>query len=77
MISKLTFYISLGSLDLDPFTLYQALNEKIERTSKLMFMILMKIVVPVTLVPPFIISVVNYYMLELGEESFRTPTPIG
>lgn len=69
-------YISLGSFDLVSFTLYYAMDEKIERTSKLIHLILTKIVVPVSLIPPFIGSMANYYIFNLGEESFVLPCPI-
>lgn len=68
--------MSLGSFNADSFTLYRAMDEKIERTSKLIHVILTKIVAPVSLIPTFIGSMANYYIFDLDEESFVLPCPI-
>lgn len=58
---------------------YNAANEKIERMSKLIHFILLKVNVPMMTVPIIIKVTSNYYIFDLGEEAFATsnlPYPI-
>lgn len=70
------FNILLGSFDSDSFPLYQALNEKIERTTKLLYTICMIVNILVILLASLIVSMINYYYFDLGEKSFVLPYPI-
>lgn len=55
--------------------LHIALSEKIEKTSKLLYVIFMKSNAVVTLVPSLVGSIANFYIFDLGEESFSLPCP--
>lgn len=56
-------------------TLYAALNERIERISKLVYFCLTYLSAPGALLPPFALSVVNYFVYDLGDESFYLTYP--
>lgn len=54
---------------------YAELSEKIERMSKLLYFIQTKISVPANMLPPLLMTVVNYYILDMHDESFLLPFP--
>lgn len=49
------------------------MNERIEKVSKAIFFVMIKLTVPGVLLPFFCDTLVNYLILDLGEESFRLP----
>lgn len=53
--------------------MYRDLNDKIERRTQLIYVILFKYAMPVFILPPLIISLTKYYTSELGVESFELP----
>lgn len=56
--------------------IYNELSERIEQTSKSFYSIFIKWSAPVTMIPPLITSLMNFYFLHLGaDESFQLPFP--
>lgn len=52
-------------------TMYKQLSEKIERTSKLVHFAMAKLTMVAATLPPTIKTYVNYYVKNLGDESFE------
>lgn len=69
-------YILLGSHNPDSITLYIVLNDKIEKASELLDIILIQITVPIMLITYLVRSMTNYYIFDWGEGSFNLPCPI-
>lgn len=55
---------------------YTALNEKIEMMSKWIYIILSKASPAGMMLPSLLLSTINYFVLDLGEESFLLPCPM-
>lgn len=55
---------------------YIELNEKIERVSKILEFLLIKLTTAGAVLPSVIITIVDYFILDLGDESFFLPYPI-
>lgn len=55
---------------------YSELSENIERMSALIHVVFIKFIVPVLIVPAMLISLVNYYMFDMGDESFDLACPV-
>lgn len=51
-------------------TTYTKMDEKIEKMSRLIELILIKITIPVCLAPVFTITAINFFIYSLGNESF-------
>lgn len=71
-----SFSIHLGSNDPQSQAKYHAMNKKIEKMSKLVELLLLKINIPAVMLPVAAISLINYYIYNLGEESFSLPCPL-
>lgn len=56
--------------------MYNEINEKIERTSKLVYTIFVEASIVGLIVPPIIITLVNYFIYDLKEQSYFLPTPV-
>lgn len=56
--------------------IYTELNEHIELVSEWMYFILVRIYVAGIILPLFVLSAVNYFILDLGEQSFLLSWPI-
>lgn len=52
------------------------LNEKIERMSKLVYSIFVEASLVGLVIPPLLITLVNYFVYDLSEESYFLPTPV-
>lgn len=51
--------------------MYTEMNNKIERFSKLVYFLMAKLTMIAAIVPPAIKTYVNYYVNNLGDESFE------
>lgn len=68
---KTQHFIPLGlEYDAESKIKYDELIEKIEHFSKMCHLLLVKLTFTVIIIPPFIVTYVCYYILELGDESF-------
>lgn len=56
--------------------MYTIINEKIEKSSKLLHWAAMYVGLPIGLLPPIISVYVNYYYFGLGDDSFIMPCPM-
>lgn len=54
---------------------YSELSQQIEWASELFFTVLMKISYPANMVPALVLTYVNYFVLDLGDDSFYLPFP--
>lgn len=54
-------------------TIYDKYNAKIERMSKLFYLVFVTLTTPGIVLPPLLITLVNYYVYGLGDESFYLP----
>lgn len=54
---------------------YNEVNQKIEWVSKLFHFILLRVSAPSNMVPALLLTLVNYFVLDLAEESFYLPFP--
>lgn len=50
---------------------YKALTVKIERFSKLVYIALAKVTVLAKAIPPFLISMIKYFIYDMNDESFQ------
>lgn len=57
-------------------TMYAIINGKIEKVSKYLNMIQIKIIIPISILPSVITTIVNYYIFDLGSDSFILPFPM-
>lgn len=55
--------------------MYDDVNGKVEQLSNVMYLILVKINIPICVGAPFITTMVNYYIFDLGDDSFYLGTP--
>lgn len=66
--------ISLGSLnDTASKTMYIELNVKMERMTKLTYFLFVQLSVPGVMFPALFITSINYFVLDLGNESLFLP----
>lgn len=56
--------------------MYNEMNEKIERISKLVYSIFVEASIAGLVVPPLLITLVNYFIYDLKEDSYFLPTPV-
>lgn len=55
--------------------MYDNVNEKIEKLSKIMYIVLVKVNVAACNISPLIATIVNYYIYKLDAESFYLTSP--
>lgn len=65
------YYSVIGSAHSRSANKYNRLVKKIERISELMDLIIIKISTSSTIVPPILVTFINYFILGIGDESFR------
>lgn len=71
------FHPVVGSIESDDsLILYNGLDQKIEKVSKLMDFALVKVSVFVPFASAFVMSMANYYIFDMEEDSFYLPCPI-
>lgn len=51
--------------------MYDELNAKIERLCKWLYIALVRVALAGTMLPPLLITLVNYYIYDLGDESIQ------
>lgn len=56
--------------------MYIEMNEKVERISRLVYTIFVEASMAGLLIPPLLITLVNYFVYDLNEESYFLPTPV-
>lgn len=56
--------------------MYMELTEKIERMSKLVYTIFVEASLAGLITPPMLITLVNYFIYDLNDESYHLPTPV-
>lgn len=56
--------------------MYLELNEKIERMSKFVYTIFVEASVAGLLIPTMLITLVNYFVYDLKDDSYALPTPV-
>lgn len=56
--------------------MYNEMSEKIEKVSEILYFVLVKMTVPGVLLPSCLITIYNYFILDLKDESFFLPFPI-
>lgn len=70
--SSFCIIISIGIEQDDGLqTLYNGLNGKIERMCKWLYIAMIKVSIAGTMLPPLLITLVNYYIYDLGDESIQ------
>lgn len=55
---------------------YRKLNADIERVSEMYFLISLRLSIPGGILPPLITTLLNYFVYDLGDESYVIPYPI-
>lgn len=55
--------------------MYDNVNRKVEQLSQILYILLVKLDIPGCVLPPFIATMVNYYIYDLGDESFYLGAP--
>lgn len=55
---------------------YDELNGKIEQLSNLIHVVLMEFILPATVVPALLLTIVNFFIYDLKDESYFMPIPI-
>ena len=55
---------------------YIEIDKKIERMSELIYFVLIKICLLGAMLPALLMTTVNYFVYNLGEESFYLPAPV-
>lgn len=66
-------YIGLERTSFETVISYSALNEKIEKVSKLLYHSLLKFTPAAVLTPSLIVTSINYFVNDLEEDSFELP----
>lgn len=56
--------------------MYTELNEKLERMSKFVYTVFVEASLAGLIIPPLLITLVNYFIYDLSEESYFLPTPV-
>lgn len=56
--------------------MYHGLNEKIEKMSKILYILALNVSIPAAIIPPLIICVIDYMTDTLTDESFYLPFPV-
>lgn len=64
------------SNDLIAMSKYTNLNKKIELLSKIYYFFVVKLTMPGVLMPSFVLTIVNYFVYNLENDSYFLPMPI-
>lgn len=56
--------------------LYADINRKIDKFPQLLDWVFLRIVIPIGFLPSTITTIINYYILDMGEDSFLLPCPM-
>lgn len=67
--------IRLGSQNPHLKSSYAKLSDKIERVTKALYFLQINIFLPLNMLPPLLTTLVNYYILDMEDESFLLPFP--
>lgn len=73
---KKKLFSASGSIGSESLILYHKLNQKIEKVSKQMDLVLVKVSVFIPFASAFVMSMANYYIFDMKEDSFYLPCPI-
>lgn len=68
-------FFALGSHHPTSKFLYGEMTEKVEKWSKIIFVALVKITVPATMLPVFVTAVVKYLTSESKDDVYQLPFP--
>lgn len=60
----------------DASVMYHELNGKIEKMSKILYILALNVTIPAAIIPPLIICVIDYITDNLTYESFYLPFPV-
>ena len=66
----------LGCKYPESWRFFSKINEQVERLSGIVFMIVGKIALQFVMLPTCIASFGNYFLTDLGSDSFQLPIPI-
>lgn len=67
------YFLILESINPVSHAAYVKLNAKIEFLSEIMYLLTVRLSMPGTSLPALLITLVNYFINDLGEESFYLP----
>lgn len=71
-----THCFPIGAHNPASMAMYNELNTKIERMSKFFYILSVEIIFPASMILPLILMLVNYFVLDLKNESFYLPFPV-
>lgn len=57
-------------------TLYTQTNQDIEKVCEIIYLIMTKLSVAGTILPPLLLTAVNYFVYDLHDESYFLPFPV-
>ena len=75
LLSNQNIFLGCGNSEISKRTFIK-LNENIEKMSKWLHFIVGKLSIAGLLLPTLLITIVKYFILDFGDESFFLPTPI-
>lgn len=70
------FLLKLESQDAARMNAYRRLNADIERVSEMYFLIAAKFSIPAAILPAIILTLLNYFVYNLDDESYSMPSPL-
>lgn len=73
--NKIQFSIGIDS-NPNSKRMYNALNARIERMSRVIYFILVKVSMIGIVLPALLITAINFWFLDLGDESFFVPSQV-
>lgn len=73
-IHKTYFLTELS--DPNPKTIYLEMDEKMDRMANWTYFILAKLTFPIFVSSNLLLTVVNYFVLDMGDDSYFLPSPI-
>lgn len=56
--------------------MYEKLSQNIEHLSKWFYITTMILAIGVAMLPTTLMSMINYYVYDMGDESFEIPSPM-
>lgn len=74
--SELIHVDLIGMQNAQSNRIYNEMSERIEKVSEIFYFVLVKMTVPGVLLPSCLITIYNYFILDLKDESFFLPFPI-
>lgn len=74
--NALYFLVGIEKTAFEMVVVYNELNEKIEKMSKFFYIALLKVTPAALLGPIWTLTSVNYFIKNLGEDSFKLPFPV-